>query len=254
MSAIKSVVGFFAHPDDETILAGGIIALLTSQAVPVHVVCATRGEGGEWGDPPVVEHQADLGPVRERELRCAIDALGATVSVLDYVDPVIGPDDVLSAFEADFDTLVNQIATIARQKNADVILTHGADGEYGHPAHILMHRAVMAAVTRYELKALLYTIAANVPTIEDRLWNSNQPAHLALDIRAWRTQKIAAMECHTSQHALFKRRRELKTVAEALRPVESVRRMHPPLDDGEPPRDAFADLLRTAGAWIPEHS
>jgi len=253
MTSLKSVIGFFAHPDDETVLAGGILAMLARQGVPVHVVCATRGEGGELGEPPVVLAQRDLGAVRMRELQCAVQALGASLTILDYVDPVIGPDDLLSPFEADFDTLAQQIATLARQKKADLILTHGADGEYGHPAHQLMHRAVMAAVARYEIKALVYTVAANVPTIEDRLWNSNQPAHLALDIRPWSAAKIKAMECHVSQHALFKRRRKLKRVAEALRSVESVRRMLPPLDDGEPPQDDFADLLRTAGAWTPQH-
>ena len=42
---LKSVVCFFAHPDDETILAGGIIALLASQGIalpekPRHAVPA----------------------------------------------------------------------------------------------------------------------------------------------------------------------------------------------------------------------
>jgi hypothetical protein len=58
------------------------------------------------------------------------------------------------------------------------------------------------------------------------------------------------MECHVSQHALFKRRKQLQTVREALVTVESVRRQWPD-PHGEPPQDAFADLLRTAGAWTP---
>jgi LmbE family N-acetylglucosaminyl deacetylase len=246
--AVKSVVCFFAHPDDETVLAGGMIKLMTQQGIPVHIVSATRGEGGELGEPPVAANNAQLGAIRERELRCAAQALGATVSVLDYVDPLIGPDDLLSPFEADFETLTRQFADIAGKRNADLILTHGAAGEYGHPAHQLVHRAVVHAARIYP-KALIYSIAANVPTVPDHLWNQDEPAHLAIDIRPWRDAKIAAMECHVSQHGLFKRRQNLQTVAEALRTTESVRRVHPALAPEEPPEDAFTRLLTMAGAW-----
>jgi N-acetylglucosamine malate deacetylase 2 len=249
---IKSAVCYFAHPDDETILAGGIIALLTQQGIAAHIVSATRGEGGELGDPPVVERQEQLGAVRESELRCAARALGATVAALEYIDPVIGPDDLLMPFEADFDTLAHQFATIARERRADLILTHGAGGEYGHPAHQLVHQAVMHAIRTHYNNLLVYTVAANVASIEDRLWNADEPAHLALDIRPWAEAKIAAMECHVSQHALFKRSKQHQTIAEALRVVESVRRVWPVGAPDEPPNDAFAALLRLAGAWTPE--
>lgn len=249
--SIKSVVGIFAHPDDETVMAGGIVRLLTQQGVKVHLVSATRGEGGETGAPIISLARTDLGHVRERELRCAAQALGATVSLLNYTDPVIGPDDTLRAFEADFATLARQIANIASRHEADVILTHGSDGEYGHPAHVLVHRAVVEGITRLYPRAMIYTVAANVASIEDRLWNSSQPAHLALDIRPWAEAKIAAMECHQTQHALFMRRRKLSNVREALRTVESLRKIHPDPHD-TPPSDAFATLLRTAGAWQPQ--
>jgi LmbE family N-acetylglucosaminyl deacetylase len=245
----KSVVCFFAHPDDETVLAGGMIALLASQGIAVQVVCATRGEGGEVGEPPVAT-RLTLGQVRESELRCAVGALGASLTLLDYVDPTIGPDDILFAFQADFNTLTGQLADITRRLRADVVLTHGADGEYGHPAHQLMHRAVMRAIPYTLPNTLIYTVAATVPTIEDHLWNKSEAAHLALDIRPWGEQKIAAMECHLSQSALFKRRRDLKTVRDALRTTESVRRAYPDTH-GEPPDDSFARFLKTAGAWIP---
>ncbi len=247
---LRSVVYFFAHPDDETILAGGIITLMAQQHINVHVVCCTRGEGGELGEPPVVSRRELLGTAREKELRCAAQTLGASLTVLDYIDPVIGPDEVLTAFETDFDTLTRQFVDIARQYRADLILTHGSDGEYGHPAHQLVHRAVLRGIPHAMPNALVYTAAALVPDIEDRLWNKSEPAHLALDIRPWAETKLAAMECHVSQHALFKRRKELKTVREALRTVESVRRQRPETH-GEPPKDVFAALLRTAGAWEP---
>lgn len=245
---LRSVVCFFAHPDDETVLAGGMINLLVRQQVNVHIVCATRGEGGETGASSIERHM--LGSVRESELRCAAQALGATVSILDYVDPTIGEDDVLQPFEVNFDTLARQLATIAIEHKADAVLTHGADGEYGHPAHQLVHRAVVAGIRQMSPNTLIYTVAANVATVEDTLWNKNQPAHLALDIRPWAEAKLAAMACHATQHALFMRRKKLQNVRDALRTVESVRRVYPETYD-EPPQDVFAALLRTAGAWTP---
>lgn len=251
VSRLNAVVCCFAHPDDETVLAGGLISMLAQQGIRVHIVCATRGEGGELGEPPLTTRD-QLGAVRERELRCAVQKMGASLTILDYVDPAIGPDDVLSPFEADFDTLVRQFTSIAGKAQANLILTHGSDGEYGHPAHRLVHNAVVTGCKHLLPNTLLYTVAANVPSINDRLWNQNDMAHFALDIRPWSAQKIAAMECHETQHALFKRRRELKTVAEALRTVESVRRVLPEITPDDLPKDAFAELLQTAGAWIPD--
>lgn len=250
MSHIKSVVCYFAHPDDETILAGGIMALMVQQNIDVHVVCTTRGEGGELGEPPVAPSREALGEIREQELRCAAASLGVSLTVLDYVDPLVGPDEALYPFEVEFPHFARQLMEIARQRQADLLITHGGDGEYGHPAHQLVHQAVLEGAKHMLPRALVYTVAAYVPNIEDRLWNESERAHFALDVRPWSDKKVAAMECHRTQHALFKRRKELTAIRQALRTVESVRRQRPETHD-EPPDDAFARLLRTAGAWTP---
>lgn len=247
---MKSVLVIGAHPDDETMLTGGTLALLSSQGIDVHILCATRGEGGELGDPPVCE-RSEVSVVRERELRCAAEQLGAaSVRLLDYIDPLIGPDEELYPFEADFDTLAGQLRSAIRDVRADMVLTHGRDGEYGHPAHQLLHQATRFAV-RYASRApLFYTFAAKVPGIEDHIWNESEPAHLALDVRPWLDAKEAAAQCHVTQHALFKRRRNAETIREVLRTTESFYRHHPPVNEGYP-QDLFADLLRAAGAWMP---
>ncbi len=51
---LQHVLGVFAHPDDETIMAGGTLACLGARGLTTHVASATRGEGGEAGQPPVV--------------------------------------------------------------------------------------------------------------------------------------------------------------------------------------------------------
>src|SRR5690606_6983262 len=163
---LRSVVCFFAHPDDETILAGGIINMLVRRGVAVHIVCCTRGEGGELGEPPVVERRELLGKAREAELVCAAKALGASLQILGYVDPMIGPDDVLRTFDPAPDTLAQEFLAIARRRQADLILTHGRDGEYGHPAHQAVNYAVFRAFPRVMSQTLIYTVAALVPNID----------------------------------------------------------------------------------------
>ena len=251
---MQSILVLGAHPDDETMLAGGTLALLSRSGLQVHILAATRGEGGEIGDPPAGE-RASLGAIRERELRCAARALGAaSVQFLGYVDPLVGPDDELYAFEADFDTLAGQVLHAIETLRADLVLTHGRDGEYGHPAHHLVHEAAAAAISSLSSPPLFYTFAATVPGFEDHLWNESDPAHLALDVRPWLDAKEAAAMCHLTQHALFLRNHPGQTIREALRTVESFHRQHPRLEPGEAPRDAFADLLRAAGAWVPGNS
>ncbi len=248
---LTGVLGVFAHPDDETIMAGGTLAMLHTCGVPTHIACATRGEGGERGEPPVAPDQTALGPVREAELRCAAEALGVTsLTLLGYVDPVVGPNAELGPFAADFDELTARIADLIAGCRANVVLAHGPDGEYGHPAHRLIYQAVLAAVRERAPAVVFYSVAASVPGVEDHLWNASRTAHLALDISPWAEAKIAAMLCHRSQHALFKRRRGLTRVEEALRRLESFHREWPPAGDSLPDDD-FAALLRAAGAVAP---
>jgi LmbE family N-acetylglucosaminyl deacetylase len=161
----------------------------------------------------------------------------------------MGDDDVLHPFDCDPTQLAFQLGTLARP--FDLVLTHGSDGEYGHPAHKLLHAAVKLGVPQRAPRALVYTVAALVSNIEDRLWNRSEPAHFALDIRPWADAKAAAMNCHRTQHALFVRRRKLAQVRDAMRTVEAVRRLYPPIDSGELPDDDFARLLQGVGAWTP---
>ena len=83
--------------------------------------------------------------------------------------------------------------------------------------------------------------------MDDHLWNASRLAHFWLDISPWADAKIAAMECHVSQHDLFKRRRKLQTVSEALRRIELFYRESPSAN-GALPDDAFAAALLAAGA------
>ena len=242
-----NLVCFFAHPDDETILTGGTLAMLAANGVNVHYVCATRGEGGELGDPPVERER--LGEVREQELVCAVSKLGGkSLTFLGYVDPTVGPGEELFAFEGNPTMLAGQIAASIRQHQAGIVLSHGSNGEYGHPAHMLMHAMVRVAVETFGRSTnapaalpgnapaalsgnasaalpgnapaavpggasggsalLFYTFAASYADHPyPRLTNPDDQAHLIVDVSPYLDQKEAAALCHRTQNPLFIRRR-----------------------------------------------
>jgi LmbE family N-acetylglucosaminyl deacetylase len=243
------ILTFFAHPDDETMLCGGTLALLAQLGVQVHYLCATRGEGGELGEPPVCRRD-ELGKVREVELTCAVEALGGqSLAFLDYVDPLINADDTLFAFDADLPTLAGQITDHIRKINAQVVITHGSNGEYGHPGHLLAHAAAVEAISSYgNDPPLLYTMQADFPDHpKPRVINKDDPADLVLDIKHVLEQKTHAAFCHRSQHALFVRRSSKKTgrkmsIPEVMMPVESLHRALPAAE--KPPMDILSNLLK----------
>ena len=101
------------------------------------------------GEPPLCEVD-ELGALREREMACAVDALGGcTLVFLDYTDPRIGPDDELYPYTENLSLLAGQVAAAIEQHQADAVITHGSNGEYGHPAHVLTHQAALMAVKSY---------------------------------------------------------------------------------------------------------
>jgi LmbE family N-acetylglucosaminyl deacetylase len=244
-----NILSFFAHPDDETIFIGGTLALLAERGAEVHYLCATRGEGGEVGDPPLCSQDA-LGSVREEELSRAVQALGGkNLSFLDYRDPLVGPGGELSAYTDDFDGLVEKLRGHLTDLEPDAVITHGSRGEYGHPGHLLSHQAMRAAVMSLPgNQPLLYTVA---PYFEDhprpRHVNGDDPADLVIDITPALGPKTSAALSHRSQHALFLRHgaeregREV-TVPEILMEVEALHLVNPPADGAAP--DPLTTLLK----------
>ncbi|MGD8849552.1 MAG: PIG-L deacetylase family protein [Anaerolineales bacterium] len=225
------VLGIFAHPDDETILIGGTLAMLTSHGAELHILSATRGEGGELGEPPLAKrHQ--LGDIRAAELHCAVQALGGhDVSFLGYEDPTIDVGEEGLAFEADPAILRAEIQAQISNFDPDAVITHGSNGEYGHPAHVFIHQSVLAAAQGSA--CCVYGISAQFERHpRPRLANQDDPAHLVLDIEPWIDQKIAAARCHRTQKALFVRRSSQKAgrrldLEQVLMRQESLHRFQP---------------------------
>jgi LmbE family N-acetylglucosaminyl deacetylase len=208
--------------------------MLAARGVAVHVACLTRGEGGELGEPPLTD-RAHLGEVREQEMVCAVGQLGGkSLTFLDYTDPEVGPGEALSAPQADPRLLAGQIINCVKQCGAEVVLTHGSNGEYGHPAHQLVHATALIAVASLGDSApALYSFAAAYPDHPyPRLSNANDPADVIVDVSPFLDRKEAAALCHETQNALFVRRRSQLagrplSVREALLTAEAFHRHWP---------------------------
>ena len=81
-----SLVVIAAHPDDETLGAGGLIAAASHLGIPVHVIIVTDG-GASHPDSPT-HRPEQLVEIRAAEVRAAVERLapGATVTMLGYPD------------------------------------------------------------------------------------------------------------------------------------------------------------------------
>lgn len=238
------ILVFFAHPDDETMFLGGTLSYLAAGGAEIHYLCATRGEGGEMGDPPVCT-RAELGKVRENELRCAVKALGGkAVHFLDYLDPIVGPNNELYPFSENTAQVVTEIRQYLSRIKPQIIFTHGPDGEYGHPAHIQAHQAMMLALNGFD--NAVESVYAPAWLSRDTGKFTPEPG-IQVDISPLKRQKLKAIQCHRSQHSLFTRRSSTLagrqvTLPEIIKTQEALCRILP--DDNQTERDHMVVLLK----------
>jgi LmbE family N-acetylglucosaminyl deacetylase len=130
-----------AHPDDESLGMGGTIARYAREGAEVHLLTATRGERGWFGDEESNPGLTELGKLREGELIAAARVLGIkSVAFLGYID---GDLD-----QAPVDKIVSEIVGHIRRVRPQVVITFGPDGGYGHPDHIAISQFTTTALVR----------------------------------------------------------------------------------------------------------
>ena len=128
----RSLLAVFAHPDDESIACGGLLAWCTHLGADVSLLCMTRGEPGRGA--------GEVGEARSRELEAAARALGiGAVTLLDHEDGML-PWLAAGPLRADIERAI-------RACRPEVVLTFDADGLYWHPDHIAVHELTTGAVT-----------------------------------------------------------------------------------------------------------
>ena len=196
--------------------------MYAEQGHSVYILYTTRGQGGEVGDPPLATRE-NLGAVREQEAREAARALGATdVYFLPYIDPYMEIDGTPLPIDVPIDDFTESIRAHLERLQPDLILTHGSNGEYGHPQHIYTHTATRQALALIPGPVALATWSAwYEPTRLERILNRNDPAHIVRDVTPWLDAKIAATLCHRTQHAMFLRNTGVASVPDMVIRTES---------------------------------
>jgi N-acetyl-1-D-myo-inositol-2-amino-2-deoxy-alpha-D-glucopyranoside deacetylase len=141
-----------AHPDDEAILTGGVLARYRDEGFRTAVVTCTGGEEGQivgaGMDPEEIRPR--LAEVRHAELEAGLELLGAgPPRFLGYRDSGMmgeGSNDHPEAFwQAPVDEAVGRLVGILREFRPSVVVTYDAFGGYGHPDHIQTHRVGLLA-------------------------------------------------------------------------------------------------------------
>jgi LmbE family N-acetylglucosaminyl deacetylase len=139
IAELGTILGVWAHPDDEAYLSGGLMALAREAGSRVVCVTATRGEHGT-GDPDRWPPD-QLAAQRTVELRECLGLLGVTEHHwLGYRDgecPQAPPSQAVA-----------RICALIDEIRPDTVVTFGPDGNTGHPDHQAVARWAAAAVDR----------------------------------------------------------------------------------------------------------
>lgn len=134
---LGTVLGVWAHPDDDIYLTAGLMATAARQGSRVVDVTATRGEGGSMDEerwPPEA-----MGEIRTQELLRSLEILGVTEHRF-----LEGPVDI------DMETPLAergaaQVHEIMASVRPDSVLTFGPDGMTGHEGHKSVSRWATSA-------------------------------------------------------------------------------------------------------------
>ncbi|TFD24403.1 PIG-L family deacetylase [Cryobacterium sp. TMS1-13-1] len=213
LDSVTSVLFVHAHPDDETIGTGGLIAYLASRGIHITLVTATRGERGEVVAGPLAAlvGTAALAEERERELERAARTLGINegfwlgeaparapgLAPRHYRDSgmewiragLAGPaaDSEADALaRAPLDEVTTDLVAVLQHVRPSLVISYDATGGYGHPDHVRVHDAALAAS---QALAIRYAEILDTPEA-DAEW---------FDLETQRTTVVAALRCHASQ-------------------------------------------------------
>ncbi len=214
LDAARRVLFVHAHPDDETLASGGLIADLVDRGAVVAVLTASRGEQGEVV-PGSLPAGIDLEAHREAEVAGACRVLGVAHHAFlgqpparaagrpsrhytdsgmrwcDAAETLAGPGenagaDALSL--ADPAEVAADIAAHARAVGADLVISYDDAGGYGHPDHVALAAPSRAAAS--ELGVPFLEIATDPDSAGHTVETHHQLERVAEALRHHRTQLV----------------------------------------------------------------
>ncbi len=138
---MSTVLGIWAHPDDEVFVSGGLMADAVRRGDRVVCLHMTQGEAGLHYRRPFSSEA--LGIIRQHELAASLECLGVTEQrFLGY------PDGRLAAVPGS--DVVPRIHAALAEIKPDTIVTFGSDGFTGHPDHKALSGWVTTAVRLWD--------------------------------------------------------------------------------------------------------
>ncbi|MEK4698408.1 bacillithiol biosynthesis deacetylase BshB2 [Solibacillus sp. FSL R7-0668] len=184
----RHVLVVYPHPDDEAFSVAGVVRMHRNMGVPVTYACLTLGEmGRNLGNPPTATRES-LPEIRRKELIAACAAMG----IEDL--RMMGLRDKTVEFEDD-EKMVKLVADLIDELNPSLIYTF-LPGFAVHPDHEATAKAVVEAVRRMapEKRPRILACAFANDTVE-----KNGEAHVVIDIRSVKNDKVKALQAHASQ-------------------------------------------------------
>lgn len=202
-----------AHPDDEVLIAGGVLAACADRGLRTGVVCLTRGEAGPISDPALATRES-LARVRQGELRAACRELG-----VDWVKCYRRPDGSLQW--SNTSAIVRRLQRVLEERRPDAVITFGPEGLYYHPDHIATYEFTLRAARQLIRPPDVYRSAwpaALMRELAEALEARGLPADLwgldrhqfgvgeeglagavTIDVRQHAQRKLNALRCHRTQ-------------------------------------------------------
>lgn len=234
-----------AHPDDESISTGGVLAKYSANGFRTVLTYCTRGEAGDILNPGFVYPKPGMSitDIRAIELDKALKVLDVkSVHFLGYRDSGMAgtPENYHpQAFaRADEQEATGRLVEIIRRVRPHVIVTYNEKGTYLHPDHIMANRVTLRAfhasgdptynvgqgLAPWQPKKLYYTaiplerIRRMHRIIVDRgeepgfdpevLGTPEDKISAVIDVRKFLSRKLEALNCHQSQmnpNSIFRR-------------------------------------------------
>ena len=219
---MSTLVCFHAHPDDEAISTGGLMAKAAAAGHRVVLVTATGGELGE-PKPGVLADGESLEDRRAIELAESCKVLGADPPrLLGYRDSGMidepSNNDPSCFWQADVTEAAQKLAAILVEVDAAVLTVYDPNGLYGHPDHIQVHRVGLAAAELVGPSLKVYESTVNreraiegmtrmaeegqdVPNPEEMQDFGVSEKDLAyfIDVTEFIDKKRSSLRCHASQ-------------------------------------------------------
>lgn len=171
---LGTILSVWAHPDDESFLAAGIMAVAARQGQKVICITATRGENGSYDESRWPANA--IGKIRAKEMNTALNILGVEHHHwLNYEDG--------KCADADQTEASRKIFKLIDSYKPNSILTFGSDGLTGHPDHQAVSRWCTEACKNKGIEAKIYHAVIEKKQYQSYLKEADKKVNIFFNIK-----------------------------------------------------------------------